>query len=166
MVSSATLPVPFAGKRPTLADATWLFACCMRGLAELVRARIIFARIRACDIPVRNAKAATAATWESCAEERVLARIAYVLPRLSKRLPWRSDCVIQAIAAQNWLAALGHASEIVVGVQCPDSAEFLAHAWLLHGGKVVTGGDIADFSVLIGGSPSKPDDRLAPEEAA
>lgn len=57
--------------------------------------------------------------------------------------------MIQAIAAQNWLAAKGLPSEIRIGVERPEATGFGAHAWLVHGEDVVTGGDVARYVVLL-----------------
>jgi hypothetical protein len=143
-------PVPSPGERPRLGDVPWLIAFSLRGLFELIRARIIFDRLQARDIPLRNQRIVAAHQAEGIAQAAETARIGYVLPRLSKRLPWRSDCLVQAIAGQNWLAALGLASEIQIGVERPAGKPFAAHAWLVHGGSVVTGGDISIYQRLLG----------------
>lgn len=145
---------PWTGKRPGLSDIVWLVLYSVRGLAELIRARIVFARFKARDIPSRNAAArrlqdGPAPASSEAPSAQKLARISYVLPRLSARLPWRSDCLIQAIAAQNWLKAGGNYGEIRIGVENPKDAAFGAHAWLVHGDCVVTGGDITRYSLLL-----------------
>lgn len=151
---------PANGSKPTLADVAWLAPHALRGFFELVRARIAFARLEAKGIPMRNRAARESARSDSDVSEACLARIAYVLPRLSDRLPWRSDCLVQAIAGQNWLTHLGAASEIQIGVENPKDGEFGAHAWLLHEGQVVTGGDIDRYSLLLS------DSRLAQKAAS
>ena len=85
-------------------------------------------------------------------DTKTVSRIAYVIPRLSDRLPWRSDCLIQAIAGQNWLTAKGADSEIQIGVENPKDGDFGAHAWLVHNDTIVTGGDIARYALLLGDS--------------
>jgi hypothetical protein len=139
-------------------DAGWLAAYALRGFAELVRARIIFARLEASEIPARNLAVTRLAAHGSttAADPDHLARMAFVLPRLSARLPWRSDCLVQAIAAQNWLAASRLAGEIQIGVERPADGPFGAHAWLVHAGMVITGGDIARYERLLGESPLAP----------
>jgi len=82
---------------------------------------------------------------------KTLARISYVIPRISCRLPWRSDCIIQSITGQNWLNSLGLGSEIHIGVQRGSRVEFAAHAWLLHEGYIVTGDDVSGYTVLLRG---------------
>jgi hypothetical protein len=149
---SSVIPPP--GAKPRLGDIGWLAAYGLRGLIELVRARIAFERLEARAILARNqAVAAAAGTGPVSVDPALAARIGYVIPRLSVRLPWRSDCVIQAMAAQNWLAAHGLASEIQIGVERPEDGPFGAHAWLVHHGAVVTGGDIARYDLLVGESP-------------
>lgn len=151
--------IPEKGKKPGLSDLAWLLPYGVRGLAELIRARIAFARLRARDIPARN----TGASYRNGEPEplrfseslaRKLARISYVLPRLSDRLPWRSDCLVQAIAAQNWLAASNMYGEIRIGVENPKDAAFGAHAWLVYDECVVTGGDISRYSLLLSAAPA------------
>lgn len=73
-------------------------------------------------------------------------RLAYVIPRVGRRLPWRSDCLVQALAARRLLAAGGIASELHIGARKDAQGHFEAHAWLTVGGLVVTGWDIHGLS--------------------
>lgn len=155
LAQSSHIPAP--GHRPTLKDMPWLASYCVRGLWELVLARIVFARLEARDIPQRNRESKSAAAQQASVRPAVtpaitpadLARMSYVLPRLSDRLPWRSDCLVQAIAAQHWLSTFGAASEIQIGVEHPEGGDFGAHAWLLYNDKVVTGGDIDRYHLIL-----------------
>jgi hypothetical protein len=154
MAHTQSPPTPPSGTRPRLGDAGWLIVYGARGLIELIRARLAFGRLEARAILARNHSVAAAARTDPASPDPALApRIGYVIPRISARLPWRSDCVIQAMAAQNWLAAHGLASEIQIGVERPDNGPFGAHAWLVHRGEVVTGGDITRYDLLVGESP-------------
>lgn len=161
METAQSSPVPAKGQKPTLADIGWLASYSARGLGELFRARLIFRNFKASDIPLRNRAAGNAGRPMSASGQPVdaatLARIRYVIPRLSDRLPWRSDCLIQAIAAQNWLCSLGVQSEIQIGVEKPEDGEFGAHAWLMSGGEIITGGDIAQYDVILSESRLKGD---------
>ena len=121
----------------------------LRAFGELARARITFARLQAKAIPARNKEAQAKAAKEGQIPEEVLARIAFVIPKLSDRLPWRSDCMVQAIAAQNWLSSYGVYGEIQIGVENPAEGDFGAHAWLMHGESVVTGGDISRYAPIL-----------------
>lgn len=151
--------IPATGQRPSLKDIPWLAGYGLRGLAELIRARLIFSRLEARAIPLRNRNAIQHSVRDIAISHAKLARISYVLPRISDRLPWRSDCLIQAIAAQNWLLAKGGASEIQIGVENPKDGPFGAHAWLIHDGLVITGGDIEKYSVILADSSASRDSQ-------
>jgi len=149
--------IPATGELPSLRDIPWLVTYGLRGLWELIKARLVFARLNVSDIPKRNANSKSRARGDGALPEVKTARISYVLPRISDRLPWRSDCLVQAIAAQNWLAASGVAGEIQIGVENPQDGQFGAHAWLLCDGEVVTGGDNSQYQLLLGDSQSAAD---------
>lgn len=153
MGNAQSSSIPSPGARPGLRDCGWLLVYGLRGLVELVRARLIFCRFAARDILVLNRYVATMAAQRSDRNPALTARIGYVIPRLSARLPWRSDCVIQAMAAQHWLAAHGLVSEIQIGVELPAEGLFGAHAWLVHDAEVVTGGVIGRYDRLVGDLP-------------
>lgn len=146
--------IPAQGQKPAWKDVPWLTAFALRGFGELVRARVVFMGLKARSIPLRNKAAFDRADRAVSLPPKTLARMSYVLPRLSDRLPWRSDCLIQAIAAQNWLMAHGAAGEIQIGVENPKDGKFAAHAWLMHDGMIVTGGDIAQYETILADSRS------------
>ena len=75
-------------------------------------------------------------------------RAAFAIPRVAARVPWRSDCLAQAVAGQRWLASLGIESTLSIGVRKTVEHGFEAHAWLKVGEESVTGGDVSTFSVL------------------
>jgi len=119
----------------------------LRAAAELVRARIVFARIGVKDIQALNARFSGAPVPPDTA--LLLDWIAYTIPRAAHRMPFRADCMVQALAAQNWLAARGIGSAIVIGAERPEDKPFAAHAWLTCGQRVVTGGEIGRYTELI-----------------
>lgn len=141
--------VPSPGEKPTLRDIGWLVRYAVQGLWRLVRAAIAFRAFVASDIVGRNKDTMALPIAQSDEETAHIARIAYVLPRISRRLPWRSDCLVQAMAGQDWLAASKLASELQIGVEKPEHGEFAAHAWLVHDGNIVTGGDISRYAPIL-----------------
>lgn len=149
MCPAQSSSVPASGKALRLSDAWWAVPLAAQALIRLIRARITFARLAAHEIPARNAAAARAQHPEG-ADEQLADRIGFIVPRLAKRLPWRSDCLIQAIAAQEWLAEHGMASELRIGVERPENGPFGAHAWLVRDERIITGGDISPYSLLLG----------------
>jgi len=72
-------------------------------------------------------------------------RIAFAVRAMGARVPWRSDCLVQALAAQHWLAGRGIGSTIHLGVKASE-APIDAHAWLKVGKRVILGGDVADYA--------------------
>ncbi|MEO0462965.1 MAG: lasso peptide biosynthesis B2 protein [Pseudomonadota bacterium] len=131
----------------------------MRGLIELAKARRALPRVRGSDIGDFNARAEAAQQGSlrlsSDAAHAVVDRIAVIIVNAARLVPWRSDCLVQAIAAQNWLTAEGLASQIEVGLPPDNGNDFAPHAWLICGGRVVTGGDVRDFNVLLGSSEAQ-----------
>lgn len=150
--SVPTSYTPSPGSKPSLRDLRWLVSYAIRGATELVKARIAFSRFKASEIADRNEGSRAASDTDGPIDPSTIARIAYVIPRIASRVPWRSDCLVQAIAAQNWLSSIGIASEIQIGVERPREGEFSAHAWLMCAGNVVTGGDISQYEVLLADS--------------
>lgn len=143
--------VPSTGKALRLRDGGWVTRLTAQALVAMIRARLAFEKLEAIEIPKRNAAAAEAEAEAADAGDELLAdRIGFIIVRLAKRLPWRSDCVVQAIAAQEWLARLGMASEIRIGVERPEDGPFAAHAWLVRKERIITGGDVARYSLLLG----------------
>lgn len=129
-----------------------------RGVWEMIRARRALARIGPADIARLNAAAAAAAARPGgrVPHRYATARVAFIINLLGRVLPWRSDCLIQALAAQNWLAAMGIAAQIRIGVERTEPGGFGAHAWLVHNGEVLTGGKVDRYAILIGESDPPP----------
>ncbi|MEO5578105.1 MAG: lasso peptide biosynthesis B2 protein [Sphingomicrobium sp.] len=75
-------------------------------------------------------------------------RVAFFIPRVAARLPWRTDCLVQALAAQRWLGRNAIATTLTLGVQRDKPSDFEAHAWLTAGDRIVTGGDISGYVPL------------------
>lgn len=145
--------------RPGLRDVAWLIGYSTRAALELARARMAFARLSPADIQERNRFATRHGDMgedQKCAPAAYFERIGYVVPRVAKRLPWRTDCLVQALAAQRWLTGSQLASEIVVGVKNPNDDGFGGHAWLVCDGKVIIGGDISPYEPLLGQAENEP----------
>lgn len=131
-----------------------------RAVAELARARLMLARFQAADITHRNLQAARIGRTPaeiSASDARELDWVAFVIPRIGARLPWRADCLVQAIAAQNWLQSKGISAAIAIGVEKPADGRFGAHAWLRHGDRIITGGDISRYQTIHDGTVGKPE---------
>jgi hypothetical protein len=113
-----------------------------RAFVELALARLRLARLRAGDI---HALGEGGQAPLDVGASLVVARVCHVIPRVAARLPWRADCLVQALAARRWLAAEGIASRLELGARPGDGDRFAAHAWLSAGGRVVLGGDVTGY---------------------
>lgn len=132
-----------------------LLIASLRALWALALARWALHRIGAIGVVRRNTDADQ--TARALDPEIVTTRcdtVAFVIPRIARRVPWRADCLVQALAGQSWLHADGIASEIVVGTARQADGSFEAHAWLRQGDRIILGGDIARFKPLLAPDPA------------
>jgi len=73
-------------------------------------------------------------------------RVGWAIGTASRRTPWRSKCLEQAIAAKAMLRVRGIESTLYLGVT---REPFMAHAWLRVGELHVTGGqDVSRYAVV------------------
>lgn len=129
--------------------------------ADLAAARLALRTIKPTDVIARNQRVA-AGVCAPLPADRVAsacAEAAFIINRVAARMPWRSDCLVQALAGQRWLARAGVASEIVVGATKDEAGAVAAHAWLRTDDQVVLGGDISSYQTLL-------DPRTTPEQKA
>lgn len=148
---------PGAWRRRTLALWPHLVAL---GLWHLARARTRLSKTEPRTIAARNAHFAAVGQLSprNAPHAKKASRRLFVLHHLAQMVPWRSDCLVHALAAQSWLGALGLASEIRIGADKGSDNAFEAHAWLILGGDVATGGDVERFAALF---PSPTDGRTS-----
>jgi len=115
----------------------------LRTVFDLIRAgwELALARKRLENV---DAKALVVAGGAPARPEQV-DRLVFAVRAMGARVPWRSDCLVQALAAQHWLASMGIGISIHLGVK-PSEAPIDAHAWLKVGDRILLGGDVADYS--------------------
>jgi len=79
----------------------------------------------------------------------------------ARHVPWRADCLIQAVAASRWLLRHGYAPVLRVGVARSGTGDLLAHAWLELDGDIVlgktdgAGTQYVPFQSLVPATPSR-----------
>lgn len=143
------------GKRRNIVTAgPALWSDILRAVAELAMANRRLGKTAARDLPLApggdgGAPGSGGQAALSPGQRRLVERVTYVVPRVGRRVPWRSDCLIQALAARRWLTAHGVVTSLHIGARKSDARGFEAHAWLTVGDSgedlVVTGWDIEDF---------------------
>lgn len=67
--------------------------------------------------------------------------VAWAIEVVSRNVPWRADCLIQAMAADRWLRDYGHKTSLLLGVAHGLNG-LTAHAWLESEGITVAGGNL------------------------
>lgn len=79
-----------------------------------------------------------------------LALVTWAMGAAARRVPWRSDCLIQSLAASRWLRRNGITPDFRLAVAQKPEGGILAHAWIEAEGSVITGGQsVSDMHVLI-----------------
>lgn len=75
-------------------------------------------------------------------------RVAWAIAAISKRTPWDSNCLAQALAAKIMLRRRGMASTLYLGVAKAKEGGLDAHAWVRSGNLILTGGyDLSRYAV-------------------
>lgn len=67
-----------------------------------------------------------------------LDRIVWAVRTASRRVPG-TTCLGSALTLQRMLSMQGYASELCIGVACESPKGIVAHAWLVHEGRVLIG---------------------------
>ena len=116
-----------------------------RAVVELALARLHLHADHSRHFVPRDQQAETDSWQLTGAQKRLLEDVGFAIPRVAARLPWRADCLIQALAAKRWLDRNGISSQLVIGARTDRSRPLNAHAWLKVGKQIVTGGDVDGF---------------------
>jgi hypothetical protein len=78
-----------------------------------------------------------------------LMRLSWAIGAAAARVPWRSDCLLQVMAADRWLRRCGMQPEFFLGVAKDAAGQLEAHAWLRCGDAMVTGAVDRNFPNLM-----------------
>lgn len=123
----------------------------LRAVLELAAANRRLGTRTARDLLVRTRPPAPASASRalSAAQQDLVKRVTYSIYRVGVRVPWRADCLVQALAAQRWLQRRGIATALFIGVRKDTPDKFEAHAWLRRDDTIITGGDISGFVAFV-----------------
>ncbi len=130
-----------------LSPSTWLDL--LRATCELALARYRLGTQPPKHLLQRARQLGQPTTMPPRETHAIAARVAFAIPRVAARLPWRSDCFIQAMAAQRWLQSKGIPSALMIGTRKDEDGGFQAHAWLTCNDQIITGGDISGYVPLV-----------------
>lgn len=112
-----------------------------RDVAWLLRCLLIVAimRIALSLLPYRRIGRWIPAPAGAPANDDDVYRVAWGVAAVAKLIP-HASCLTQALAGQYLLAKAGHPATIQIGVAREKDGRVSAHAWLLHGDRIVLGG--------------------------
>jgi hypothetical protein len=86
--------------------------------------------------------------------DKLVRRVAWAVTAVAHRLPLRTTCLVESLAADAMLRRRGCVCDLRFGVRPPQGASdrLAAHAWIEHRGVVVLGeiDGLRDYSVLSG----------------
>lgn len=118
---------------------------------ELLVARIVHLAFSSQAILQDLQKGSPSQSCQAHSQEAVIdvKRLSWAIAVASSHVPWRSDCLIQAIAARRWLRRYGLSGDFYLGVAKDPKQGLKAHAWLCLDDLTITGGNYAPFSPLI-----------------
>lgn len=66
--------------------------------------------------------------------------VGWAIQTASSRVPWRADCLIQAMAAVYWLRRHDLTPEFHLGIAQSERQNLVAHAWVSLRGQTIVGG--------------------------
>jgi Transglutaminase-like superfamily len=108
-----------------------------------------FLTLAVCQTRLRKQNLQTLRAWATSEGQgsAPVNRLAWSVEAAAKRMK-SATCLCKALALQRLLARNGHPSELRIGVE-KSNGQFTAHAWLLHNGRVLTGGaEMANYKLL------------------
>ena len=131
-----------------------------RAAFELGLARAKLMRILPSDIAELNARPLSRHLNHDQTVEKEVNNITSAVARMARFVPFRSDCLVQALAAQRWLRRVGIRTTIAIQVGRDNDTRFIAHAVLNHAGTCVMGQSAMDLIDIY--TPSQVDEELLP----
>jgi len=76
-------------------------------------------------------------------------QVGWAVRAVARRTPWKSNCLVQAVAAKIMLRRRGIPSTVYLGVAKDPGKDLSAHAWLRSGDVILTGKrNSGEFTVL------------------
>lgn len=136
------------GRALSLTREDWRFIAI--AVKELALARLRHATTRI-DVIFHDLRQSPPDPVKECAQLGLadLRRLSWAVAAAAARVPWRSDCVLQAMAAQRWMRRRHCGGDFFVDVRKDPQGALLSHAWLRRGELSITGGADPEFEVLL-----------------
>ena len=123
----------------------------LRAAAYLFQSRVVFAFVPTQTIFDEMVERRGTSYWSMWRARRTInpELVAWSIHAAARYVPWRSDCLIQAMAAAKWLRIHGYEPSFELGVWQADQGNLRAHAWLSLDGRILVGGEGNDIGSLV-----------------
>ncbi len=84
-------------------------------------------------------------------------RVRWAVNAVARRVPWKSTCLVESIAAKLMLRRRGIPCTLYLGAARDDSRQICYHAWVRSGDSIVAGGPIEKSYKVVStfGEPGK-----------
>ena len=129
------------------------------------------ARIAVLTIPFRwilyglDQQTTTATGVSQPSQQAAIQQVAWAIRVVSRRTPWQSNCLAQALAGQVMLRRRQITGTLYLGVTKEGSNALAAHAWLRSNEIIVTGGGQLDRYSVVARFSAKPPPACRPTRA-
>ena len=127
-------------------------------IRQLFFARILFGVLPASTLLRRLQRCSIGAADRGTAPAGEAELIGWAIAAAARQLPWRTDCLVQALAAKRWLEQRRIASTFHIAARGKstgggeDAGSLSAHAWLEVDGRPVTGGERSPDMITFSGT--------------
>lgn len=113
----------------------------------LVRIQLLFPFARTA--PQLGVKSLETPALSKASDIRRIQQITKAIRVMSRYTPWKSTCMVRAVAALKMLEKRGIESTLYMGVARDKQGQMIAHAWLRSGAHYVSGDDAMQGFVVV-----------------
>lgn len=113
----------------------------------LVRIQLLFPFARTA--PQLGVKSLETPAVSKPSDIRRIQQITKAIRVMSRYTPWKSTCMVRAVAALKMLEKRGIESTLYMGVARDKQGQMIAHAWLRSGAHYVSGDDAMQGFVVV-----------------
>lgn len=113
----------------------------------LVRIQLLFPFARTA--PQLGVKSLETPAVSKASDIRRIQQITKAIRVMSRYTPWKSTCMVRAVAALKMLEKRGIESTLYMGVARDKQGQMIAHAWLRSGAHYVSGDDAMQGFVVV-----------------
>jgi hypothetical protein len=132
-----------------LSGSDWRYLAVAAKELFLARIRIAIQPVETIVRTLQNEPKGCRDDLENSLSDVDVARLKWAINVVAVRMPWRCDCLPQAMAADRWLRRYHLQPKFFLGVAKNAAGQLEAHAWLQYREIFVTGASGGDYTPLL-----------------